>query len=155
MDTLSRELRRERLNILVNERREPEQNRFGADAAEAARRFHRSLPTYAETELRSLDRIAEKCGVKAILLKDESSRFGLNAFKGLGGSYAVFRILCERFGMDPSAAVFGDFAAEDIRSACRDIVFVTATDGNHGKGVAWAAKLFGCKAYVYMPAGSV
>lgn len=128
---------------------------FDKAAADNAMRFHRSLPDYRETELRSLNAAARENGVRAIFIKDESTRFGLNAFKGLGGSYAVFRILCDKFGMDHTTAVFSDFLTEDIRKKCSDIVFVTATDGNHGKGVAWAAKLFGCKAYVYMPVGSV
>ncbi len=127
---------------------------FNRQAAANALRFHRSLPVYGRTELLSLRSAAEELGVKEVLLKDESTRFGLNAFKGLGGSYAVFRLLCDRLGMDPCTAVFNDFLSDENREKCRDIVFVTATDGNHGKGVAWAAKLFGCRACVYLPAGS-
>ena len=127
---------------------------FDRGAAANALRFHKSLPQYARTELVSLRSAAEELGVREVLLKDESTRFGLKAFKGLGGSYAVFRILCEMLGMDPVSAVFSDFMIDENRAKCSDVVFVTATDGNHGKGVAWAAKLFGCKAYVYMPAGS-
>ena len=127
---------------------------FNREAAENAFRFHKSLPMYQRTELVSLDAAARQCGVKAILLKDESTRFGLKAFKGLGGSYAVFRILCERLGLDHTKAVFRDFLTGESQKRCREVVFVTATDGNHGKGVAWASRLFGCKAHVYMPAGS-
>ena len=65
---------------------------FDRDAADNALRFHRSLPMYEETKLVSLRTAAEGLGVKAIYLKDESTRFGLKAFKGLGGSYAVFHI---------------------------------------------------------------
>lgn len=128
---------------------------FDAAAAENALRFHKSLPGYQQTELVSLEGAAKAAGVKEILLKDESARFGLKAFKGLGGSYAVYRILCNRLGLDPQKALFSDFGTEEIRRRCREITFVTATDGNHGKGVAWAARLFGCRAHVYMPAGSV
>ena len=127
---------------------------FNREAAENAFRFHKSLPMYQRTELVSLDAAARQCGVKAILLKDESTRFGLKAFKGLGGSYAVFRILCDRLGLDHTKAVFRDFLTGESQKRCREVVFVTATDGNHGKGVAWASRLFGCKAHVYMPAGS-
>ena len=80
--------------------------------------------------------------------------FCLNAFKGLGGSYAVFRILCDKLGMNYRTAVFSDFMTDENREKCSEVIFATATDGNHGKGVAWASSLFGCKAYVYMPAGS-
>ena len=127
---------------------------FDRDAADNALRFHRSLPMYEETKLVSLCTAAEELGVKAIYLKDESTRFGLKAFKGLGGSYAVFRILCDKLGMDHRTAVFNDFMTDENREKCSEMTFVTATDGNHGKGVAWASKLFGCKSYVYMPAGS-
>ena len=130
-------------------------SQFDKKAAENALRFHRTLPGYAMTELVSLDGAAKELGVKKVLVKDESPRFGLNAFKGLGGSYAVFRILCDRFGLDPEKAVFGDFTSDEMKAKCSGITFVTATDGNHGKGVAWAAKLFGCSSHVYMPVGSV
>ena len=109
---------------------------------------------YERTALVSLSTAAEALGVKAIYVKDESTRFGLKAFKGLGGSYAVFRILCQRLGLDDKNAVFGDLMTPENRKKCGEVIFVTATDGNHGKGVAWAASLFGCRAYVYLPAGS-
>ena len=128
---------------------------FDQEAAENALRFHRSMPMYEKTRLVSLRTAADELGVKAIYLKDESTRFGLKAFKGLGGSYAVFRILCDKLGMDHRNAVYSDFMTEECRERCREVVFVTATDGNHGKGVAWASSLFGCKAYVYMPSGTV
>ncbi|QUC66283.1 diaminopropionate ammonia-lyase [Aristaeella hokkaidonensis] len=125
-----------------------------AKAAETLR-FHRSIPVYAETRLVSMQSLAEQAQVRAIFVKDESSRFGLKAFKGLGGSYCMFRILCERFGLNPAEADYTSFLREDIRKACGEITFATATDGNHGKGVSWAAKLFGCKARVFMPKGTV
>jgi diaminopropionate ammonia-lyase len=67
----------------------------------------------------------------------------------------MFRILCEKLGLDESAADYSLFLRADIREACREIEFVTATDGNHGKGVSWAAKQFGCRAHVLMPKGTV
>lgn len=67
----------------------------------------------------------------------------------------MFRILCDRLGLDPSASDFRVFQRPEIRKELAGTVFVTATDGNHGKGVSWAAKLFGCEAKVFMPAGSV
>ena len=124
-------------------------------AAKNARRFHRSLPAYRETRLVSLACAADQFGVAGILVKDESDRFGLKAFKGLGGSYGMFRILCERLGLDPESADFKPFEDPEIRRRCADIEFVTATDGNHGKGVSWAAQQFGCRAHVYMPVGTV
>ena len=127
---------------------------FNRRAAEHALRFHSSLPMYERTRLISLSAAAEKLGVGAIYIKDESTRFGLKAFKGLGGSYAVFRILCDKLGLGHKEASFGDLTEGENRRKCGEVVLATATDGNHGKGIAWAASLFGCKAYVYMPAGS-
>ncbi len=127
---------------------------FTEKEAESAGRFHMSLPAYAPTALASLSRAAKRYGVGAILVKDESSRFGIKAFKGLGGSYSMFRILCEELSLDPGASDFTTFLDPKIRERCAGIEFVTATDGNHGKGVSWAAKLFGCRAHVYLPAGS-
>ncbi len=139
--------------------KEPEYNadirQFSNEEAERAVRFHQSIPSYCETPLVSLGNTAAKNRVKAVFVKDESSRFGLKAFKGLGGSYCMFRILCEKLGLNPLEADYSSFLAEDIRNACQEVTFVTATDGNHGKGVSWAAKLFGCKARVFMPKGTV
>ncbi len=73
---------------------------------------------------------------------DESKRFGLNAFKGLGGSYALGRVIADKLGKDVSEV--GEIPAGSF-------TFVTATDGNHGRGVAWAAKNLKQKAVVYMP----
>ena len=140
--------------VLSTDRKGSPGSPFDQEAAENALRFHRSLPMYEETRLVSLRTAADKLGVKAIYLKDESTRFGLKAFKGLGGSYAVFRILCDKLNMDCRTAVFSDFMTDESREKCSEVTFATATDGNHGRGVAWASSLFGCKAYVYMPAGS-
>jgi diaminopropionate ammonia-lyase family len=124
-------------------------------AAEPARRFHESLDGYAPTPLLSLPGLAAKLGLGAVFVKDESGRFGLKAFKGLGGSYAVFRAACERTGLDYEKTTQEDLRRPDIREKLAGVEFVTATDGNHGKGVAWAASGLGCRAHVYMPRGSV
>ena len=128
---------------------------FTEKEAKNALRFHRSLPDYRETPLVSLACRAERYGIDSIFIKDESFRFGLKAFKGLGGSYGMFRSLCDRLSLDHEKADYTTFLDKDIREKCSSIEFVTATDGNHGKGVSWAAKLFGCKAHVFMPKGTV
>lgn len=125
-----------------------------AEAAEALR-FHRSMPIYCETTLISLADTARHYGIGGVFVKDESSRFGLKAFKGLGGSCSMFRILCEKLGLDHRTSDYRTFLDDEIRRCCKEIGFVTATDGNHGKGVSWAAKLFGCRAHVLMPKGTV
>ena len=144
------------IDILAAEPREksgiPEA--FRAPAAQQARRFHRQIEGYEKTPLVSLPGLARSLGVKDILIKDESKRFGLNAFKGLGGSYAMFRILCRELGLDPERARLADLKTEPAQAKLQTLVFVTATDGNHGRGVSWAGGLFGCPVHVYMPAGS-
>ena len=129
--------------------------RFDKAVAADAIRFHKTLPGYAPAPLVALQEQAAACRIKGIYCKDESHRFGLNAFKGLGGSYAMFRILCEKLGLDYKNIDYRYFQKEEVRKQCAKIHFVTATDGNHGKGVSWAAKLFGCNATVFMPKGSV
>lgn len=105
---------------------------FSAERFEQAAAFHQSLENYLPTPLIGLPNLAEKLGVRGIYLKDESKRFGLNAFKALGASYA---------------------AAELVKAEGKN-TFVTATDGNHGRAVAWAAHGQGCRAVVFMPAGT-
>lgn len=125
------------------------------EAAEEVMAFHASLKQYAPTPLADLSSLAKELGVKAICVKDESPRFGLKAFKGLGGSYAVFRVVCRELGLDPRHTTMADLKKEAYREQVSKMVFVTATDGNHGKGISWAAGLLGCESHVYMPRGSV
>ncbi len=120
-------------------------NFFTAKEANDILAFHKTLKDYTVTPLRSLDALAQATGVRNIFVKDESYRFGLNAFKGLGGSYALAKVLAEKTGTP----------IEDLSSVPENTyTFVTATDGNHGRGVAWAAKNLHQKAVVYMPKGS-
>ncbi|KZL91885.1 diaminopropionate ammonia-lyase [Clostridium magnum DSM 2767] len=89
-----------------------------------------------------------------IWVKDESYRFGLNAFKVLGGSYAVGKYLAEKLEVDISELSFEKLRSEEVKEKLGDITFVTATDGNHGRGIAWAANQLGQKSVVFMPKGS-
>ncbi|MWA15099.1 diaminopropionate ammonia-lyase [Streptomyces sp. BA2] len=104
-----------------------------------ARAFHASLPGHAPTPLRELPALAAELGVDRVFVKDESSRLGLPAFKALGASWAVHRVLAERAasGEDPS----------------RPVTLVTATDGNHGRAVARMARLLGQGAHVFVSGG--
>lgn len=123
-------------------------------ATAAAHRIHQELPGYQRTPLVRLDAMAKRLGVKAVLVKDESKRFGLNAFKGLGGLYALTRVVCRQLGLDVNTVSFSDLKKPEYADAIQKMVFVTATDGNHGRGVSWAAGQLGCEAHVYMPVGS-
>lgn len=125
-----------------------------AQVGEAVRRFHAGVPGYVATPLTALPGLAGKLGVAQVWVKDESKRFGLNAFKGLGGSYAVARELGRRLGKDLNALNFEELMAPEVKEKLGELTFVTATDGNHGRGVAWAARVLGHKAVVYMPKGS-
>ena len=116
--------------------------------------FHKSFPRYNRTPLTALKHLAEYLKVNSIHIKDESSRFGLNAFKSLGGTFAMANVLAETAGTDISQSTFKTFSSADFRNSCEQKTFFTATDGNHGRGVAWAAKVFNQKAVVYMPEGS-
>ena len=119
-----------------------------------ARRVHCALSVYGPTPLVRLDGLAQRLGVKAVFVKDESKRFGLNAFKALGGLYSLFCLICRELGIDAQTATFEDLKKPGLLEKIRTMTFVTTTDGNHGRGVAWAAHQLGCEAHVYMPVGS-
>ncbi|MGN0837803.1 MAG: diaminopropionate ammonia-lyase [Pyramidobacter sp.] len=119
-----------------------------------AQRIHRAYKNYAETPLVDLAGLARRLGVKAVFVKDESKRFGLNAFKGLGGMYALFCLVCRELGLNAQSAVFEDLQKPEYRQKIQSLDVITTTDGNHGRGLAWAALQLGCRAHVYMPAGS-
>ncbi|MET9361217.1 diaminopropionate ammonia-lyase [Streptomyces sp. NPDC006632] len=104
------------------------------------RDFHAALPDYAPTPLTELPALARELEVGRVFVKDESSRLGLPAFKALGASWAVRRILAER----PAAADGAD---------PEPVTLVTATDGNHGRAVARVARLLGQRAHVFVPRG--
>lgn len=124
------------------------------DEAEKAIQFHRSFPQYKETPLVNLAGLAKELGLGNIFLKDESYRFGLNAFKVLGGSYAIGRYIAGKLGEDISKFPFERMTSDETRAKAGELTFVTATDGNHGRGVAWTANRLKQKAIVYMPKGS-
>lgn len=147
------------INLLLNERRlskftkNNKSRMFSRKESNKARCFHMSFDNYKATPLYSLDGLAKKLGVKKILIKDESSRFDLNSFKVLGGTYAITKLICEKMKKDVSEVNFKyirKHAAKEIGNA----PFVTATDGNHGRGIAWAAHELGQKAIVYLPMNS-
>ncbi len=116
--------------------------------------FHSSFKDYSPTPLIKLNSLARKMNLGEVWIKDESKRFGLNAFKVLGGAYAIAKYLAERLEMDISKLSFEKLASPEMKSRLGEITFVTATDGNHGRGVAWAAQQLGQRAVVYMPKGS-
>jgi diaminopropionate ammonia-lyase len=111
-----------------------------------AKREIASWPGYAPTPLVSLPGLARAAGITALAYKDESGRFGLGSFKALGGAYAVLRQLQAQLG-DVSSA---DLRAGKHRDRAATITVTCATDGNHGRSVAWGAQLFGCRCVIYI-----
>lgn len=97
--------------------------------AASPREFHRSLPGYAPTPLHLCRGLAAELGVAEVYVKDESARFGLNAFKVLGASWAMQRLIAS--------------------------VFSAATAGNHGRAVAWMARRMGARAVIFVPGNAV
>lgn len=123
------------------------------EAVQMVRRFHRSMPAYRPTPLVALDQLAQTLGVSNIWVKDESERFGLKAFKGLGASYAVCATLAEHFDMPPPLN-FIDFNRPDIRRNLSEFTLMSASDGNHGLAVAWMAGQLGCRSRILLPHGT-
>ena len=105
-----------------------------APAPAEVRAFHAGLPGHAPTPLVEVPALAAELGVGRVLVKDESDRMGLPAFKVLGASWAVHQVLSRQ----------SDHGA---------LTLVTATDGNHGRAVARMARLFGQRAHVFVPGG--
>lgn len=124
------------------------------EESQKVRAFHKSFPQYTTTPLIKLENMAKLIGVKNIFVKDESYRFGLNAFKVLGGSYAIAKYIAKKTGKDISELPYSVLTSENLREEFGQATFFTATDGNHGRGVAWAANKLGQKCVVYMPIGT-
>ena len=121
---------------------------------EKARRFHKSFPQYSVTAMANLKKMAQYLGLGGIYVKDERFRFGLNAFKVLGASFAMGRYIAHEMGEHVSDITYDDLTSPELEEHFGRATFFTATDGNHGRGVAWAARRLHQKAVVHMPKGS-
>ena len=114
-----------------------------------SRIFHRALPGYMPTPLVELPSLAAELGVGRLLVKEEASRLGLPAFKILGASFAVARLLTVRLGES------GALALDDLRERLdgSGLALAAATDGNHGRAVARVAALLGLRSVISVPVG--
>jgi diaminopropionate ammonia-lyase len=125
---------------------------ISAAGIQAARMEIASWPGYEPTPLRQLSGMANACGISDLFYKDEDLRFGLQSFKALGGAYAVCRLLqafvAAKIGVLPTSQ---DLREGKYRDLTKSYTVTTATDGNHGRSVAWGAKSFGCSSLVYVP----
>jgi len=128
---------------------------FSENESQKALRFHQKLPGYQPTNLVRLSKLAQSWGIREVLVKDESTRFGLRAFKVLGGSYAVARLLCQKLRVDIEDIDYYYLVSDEVRHSIGQITLTTATDGNHGRGIAWTAEQLRQQAVIYMPKGSV
>ena len=112
-------------------------------------------PGYVATPLRDLPELASRAGIGTLRLKDKSGRFGLGSVKALGGAYAVAVLLCNelaRAGVAP-AATTADLEAGTYRAATQHVTVACATDGNHGRAVAWGAQRFHARCVIFLHAG--
>ena len=121
---------------------------------QSAMNFHKSVPQYSVTPLVRLKELAELCGIKEIFVKDEAWRFGLHAFKVLGGSFAMARHIAKITGRDISELTYEKLTSPELKEETGELTFFSATDGNHGRGVAWSANKLGQKSVILMPKGS-
>lgn len=118
------------------------------------RNFHQTFPMYEKTPLVQLPKMAERLGVADIRIKDESYRFGLNAFKVLGGAYAIGHYIADHLNKPIEEVTYDFLTSDEFKNNFEATTFYTATDGNHGRGVAWAANQLGQRSVVRMPWGS-
>ena len=137
--------------LLNAHRRRAEDARLAAPELDV-RSLHRALPAYAPTPLLTLGTLAKSLGVKTVYLKDESRRFHLNAFKALGASYGMYRVLKQRWESsrrEPFTAVM--LTSSAVRDWLTPMTFAAASEGNHGRAVAWMAQHLGQRAQVFVP----
>jgi len=124
---------------------------MNVETAEKIRKFYKSFPQYDTTPLVSLDNLAKELGVGGIHIKDESYRFGLNAFKVLGATFAIASHIAQKLGISVWELDYNTLP--EATAKLGEFTFFAATDGNHGRAVAWAARELGQKAVVYMAKG--
>jgi diaminopropionate ammonia-lyase len=123
---------------------------FSMKNAQTSRRFHKQIPGYKMSPLQGLPHLATMFGVGGIWTKDESSRLELNSFKVLGGSFALYRYLQSKLGILGEDTPFAYLASDEVKAKVGPIIFASATDGNHGRGIAWAAQKLGFKCVIYV-----
>lgn len=123
---------------------------FTVETAREARHFHRQIPGYHMTPLAALPNLAHMLGVGGIYIKDEAQRLELNSFKVMGGSFAVYNLIRKLLHMEDQELSFEYLTSQECHDKLGDITFCSATDGNHGRGLAWAARKLGHKCEIYV-----
>ncbi len=125
---------------------------LNAEGLAQARSVISAWPGYAPTPLVQLDGIAQYLNIASLHYKDEGQRFGLKSFKPLGGAYAVARLLLAELRASTGATdiTIDDLLAGTYKEFCAEITVTAATDGNHGRSVAWGARMFGCRCVIFI-----
>lgn len=123
--------------------------------SDEAIRFHKQIPGYKRTPLTEIAEMGSEIGIKSVLVKNEAFRFDVKAFKPLGASYAVFHCLREKYRRETGGELDYDIMANHEKLQSIPVTtFCAATDGNHGRAVAWTARRLGQKAVIYMPSSA-
>lgn len=123
---------------------------FPIELSRISRKFHRQIPGYKMSPLRALPNLAQMLKVGGLWVKDEAVRLELNSFKVLGGSFALYRFILDRLGIKDMEISYEYLISPEVKSKLGDITFASATDGNHGRGIAWAAQKLGYKCVIYV-----
>jgi len=112
-----------------------------------------SWPEYIPTPLHRLSKLEKHIGCDSIHYKDESQRFGLQSFKALGGAYAVLKLVAGQYQQKHNKKIaLHNIRQGQVKDFAASITVATATDGNHGRSVAWGAKNAGCPCRIYIHA---
>ncbi|HZW02629.1 MAG TPA: diaminopropionate ammonia-lyase [Anaerolineaceae bacterium] len=123
---------------------------FPPELPRKIRRFHQQIPGYQMSPLKGLSNLALRLGLGSIWVKDESARLNLQSFKALGSSYAIYRLIQKRLHLENQELSFSDLTGGSVREKLGELTFAAATDGNHGRGVAWAAAQMGFQSVIYV-----
>lgn len=123
---------------------------FDIKYSRLARKFHREIPGYKVTPLRSLENLSNMIGLGGIYVKDEAQRLTLNSFKVMGGSFAIFRLIEKKLGLSDDQMSYEYLLSPECHKRIEGLVITSATDGNHGKGIAWASRKLGLKCVIYV-----
>ncbi|WP_100065172.1 diaminopropionate ammonia-lyase [Miniphocaeibacter massiliensis] len=127
---------------------------FTEKEIQKALNFHKSFDGFAETDLVQLKDSAKRLGLSNIYVKDESSRFGINSFKGLGAAWAMGNYIAEKLDIPIEELPYDRMISDEIRKKLGNVTFASCTDGNHGRGVAWVGQMLQQEVKIFMPKGS-
>ncbi len=124
--------------------------RFPLETMHKARNFHMQIPGFKMSPLKNLNNLARMFGVGGIWIKDEAQRLELNSFKVLGGSFALYKYIQKKLGREGEPLTYEYLVSDEVKKKLGVLTFASATDGNHGRGIAWAAGKLGHKCNIYV-----